>query len=91
MFTVGPVLSEDVEFLGDLEMVRKQVQEKKQLRSKMDRDSQPHNNNPHHTNVKDKDQQYRKDQAKYEMKRDKRNDTIKKTIEKKQNQQRRHE
>jgi hypothetical protein len=91
IFTVGPIPTEDIEFLRVLEMVGKRVEEKKCLRRTKDRDSKPHKDNPHHTNVKDKDQQKRKDQLKYDMKRDKRNDGIKKTIEKKENKQKRHE
>jgi hypothetical protein len=37
MFTVGPIPTEDVEFLGVLEMGGKQVDEKKRLKSKKDR------------------------------------------------------
>jgi hypothetical protein len=91
MFTVGPILTEDVDFLRVLEMVGKRVEETKRLRSKMDGDSKLHKDNPHHTNVKDKDQQKRKDQLKYDMKRDKRNDGIETTITKKENKQTGHE
>jgi hypothetical protein len=91
MFTVGPIPTDDVEFLRVLEMVGKRVEEKKRLRSKKDGDSKPHKGNPHHTNVKEKDQQKRMDQPKYDMKRDKSNDGIKKTIEKKENKHKRHE
>jgi hypothetical protein len=59
------------------------VEEKKCLRSKKDGDSKPHKDNPHHTNVKDKDQQKRKDQPKYDMKRDKRNDGLKRLSKRK--------
>jgi hypothetical protein len=91
LFTVGPIPTEDVEFLRVLEMVGKRVEEKKHLRSKKDGDSKPHKDNPYHTNVKDKDQQKPKDQPKHDTERDKRNDGIKKAIEKKENKQKRHE
>jgi hypothetical protein len=57
MFTVVPISSEVVEFLRLLEIVRIEVEEKKCLRSQKDGDSKPHKENPHHSNLKDKDQQ----------------------------------
>jgi hypothetical protein len=61
MFTVGPIPTENVEFVPVLEMVRKRVEENKCLRSTKDGDSIPHNDIHHHKNVTDKDQSKRKD------------------------------
>jgi hypothetical protein len=71
--------------------LEKSVKEKKGLRSKEDGDSKPHKDNPHYMDVKQIDQQNRKDQPKYDMNRDKRYGGIKMTIKKKEDNEKKHE
>jgi hypothetical protein len=57
---VACILTEDVYFLQVLDMFGKRVKEQKRLRGEKNGHSKPHKDDPHHTNVKNNDQQKRK-------------------------------